>query len=429
MIRAIDIKKWGKLLIMLAAAVFLLSACSDKTTQAVTGTEAEEAIEQSRAECWQKAVLEPVYKTIGKVVMGMYEQLSAGSLSLIMIAFAVWMALRIMKFVSSVTEDSPGEVWNEIVRKAFLCLFCGFLASSSGMLLYVINTLIFPIYEAFLEFGAKILALSQVSQDKILVLGEEVTFKNTEIACQMTTGMQATLDGFPQGIQDMMGCMICNVAERLDMGKRVALAAMANGGLLPFVIGALVWFIFIVVSCGFVFYLIDSIFRFGMMILLLPIFIMSYAFGPTRKWTNIGFANIMNSASFMMAFSIILATVLMEMVALIGEQPAVFNPKDPEMHMLDFSITVMCLLLIGFLIFGSMQVSQQLTSAIIGGKVDAKFQQNLKAVGQMLVGIVTGGFSWVYEKTAFSEKIWLGRQWKSAGALNNKLKRWAGRDK
>lgn len=134
---------------MLAAAVFLLSACSDKTTQAVKGTEAEEAIEQSRAECWQKAVLEPVYKTIGKVVMGMYEQLSAGSLSLIMIAFAVWMALRIMKFVSSVTEDSPGEVWNEIVRKAFLCLFCGFLASSSGMLLYVINTLIFPIYEAF----------------------------------------------------------------------------------------------------------------------------------------------------------------------------------------------------------------------------------------------------------------------------------------
>lgn len=227
----------------------------------------------------------------------------------------------------------------------------------------------------------------------------------------------------------MMGCMICNVAERLDMGKRVALAAMANGGLLPFVIGALVWFIFIVVSCGFVFYLIDSIFRFGMMILLLPIFIMSYAFGPTRKWTNIGFANIMNSAAFMMAFSIILATVLMAMVALIGEQPAVFNPKDPEMHMLDFSITIMCLLLIGFLIFGSMQVSQQLTSAIIGGKVDAKFQQNLKAVGQMLVGIVTGGFSWVYEKTAFSEKTWLGRQWKSAGALNNKLKRWAGRDK
>lgn len=58
MIRAIDIKKWGKLLIMLAAAVFLLSACSDKTTQAVKGTEAEEAIEQSRAECWQKAVLD-----------------------------------------------------------------------------------------------------------------------------------------------------------------------------------------------------------------------------------------------------------------------------------------------------------------------------------------------------------------------------------
>lgn len=359
--------------------------------------------------------------------MKMYDQLSAGSLSLMMIAFAVWVAMRLMRFLSSVTEDSPGEIWNEILRKGFICLFCGYLAYSSGMLLYVINFLLFPIYAAFLEFGGEILALSSIDVTSMNILGETITFNQPNVVCKLTEDMEATLTGFPNGIKDMMGCMVCAVADRLQLGRDVAYTVMWNGGVLQFVVGLLIWLIFIVVACGFVFYLVDSIFRFGMMILLLPILIMSYAFKPTQKWTKIGFTNIMTSAAFMMAFSIIVAMALMAMVSLINDNPNVFNPDKPEVHLSFLSIAVMCLLLIGFLIFGSMAISQQLTSAIIGGKVEAKFQQNLKAVGQMILGLATGVLGYAAQKMALRENTKIGRMSKSVGALRNKLDEWAGR--
>lgn len=432
MTKRFDITRWSKILILLISAILLLSACSKESSRPFTRTEAEAAAAAMKGDCWQKEVLTVVYDTIGMTVMGMYNSLSAGAVNLMMMGFAVWLALRLLKFIGSVTEDSPSEVWNEILKKAFLCALCGFLASSSSMLLYTINILLFPIYEAFLEFGSQILALSTSDITSVKVFGEEIVFKEPNVICKLgKDGLQATLESFPGGIKDMMGCMICGVAERLELGRQVAAITMTSGGIMPFLVGLLIWFIFIVVACAFVFYLVDSVFRFGMMILLLPIFIMSFAFGPTKKWTGIGFSNIMNSAAFMMAFSIIIATVLMAMVTLINDNPFIFSPSDDpdlnSMHLQDFSITMMCLLLIGFLIFGSMGVSQQLTSAIIGGKSDAKFQQNLKAVGQMVLGWITGGASWAITKAGFKDRTAVGRVFKNAGAMRNQLNKYAGR--
>ena len=66
--------------------------------------------------------------------------------------------------------------------------------------------------------------------------------------------------------------------------------------------------------------------------------------------------------------------------------------------MQDLSIGFMCLLLIGFLVYGSMGVSQQLTSALLGAKVSANFQKNLKAAVQAIGGAILSGvgmlFTW-----------------------------------
>lgn len=422
-----DILKSSRLLIIFLAAVLFLSGCVNNSfTPEASLSDAQNADPPS-IDCWQADVLSQVYDIIGSTIMKMYDTLSAGSLSVMMIGFAVWVALRLLKFVSSVTEDSPGEIWNEILRKAFICLLCGYLAYSSGTLLYVINFLLFPIYAAFLEFGSKILELATQNVTSVTVLGQKVDFLQQKISCGIVGDISADLNGFPDSIENSMKCMVCALVERLHLGGDIALTAMRGDGVLAILSGLLVFLIFYVVGFGFVFYLIDSLFRFGMMILLLPIFIMSYAFGPTRKWTGIGFSNIMNSAAFLMAFSIIVATVLIAMVNLINDNTAIFNPDNPEAHFQDFSITVLCLLLIGFLVFGSMSVSQQMTSAIIGGKVDAKFQQNLKAVAQAILGAITGGFAWVGKKVAFNQKTKLGRMLNTGSAFRETLNRWAGR--
>jgi len=428
--KVFDIIKRGKVLIIILSALFLLSACSSNSTNAALSQSDVES--STQISCWEQEVFTPIYDVIGTTVMKMYNTLSEGVMSVMMTAFAIWLALRLMKFVSSVAEDSPGEIWNEILKKAFVCLFCGLLASSSSMLLYTINSFLFPIYGAFLEFGSEILKKANDTTTSITVLGQEIQFaQNT--ACALPKNAEATLTGFPDGFKTMMGCMLCAIDERLILGRKIALLTMTYGGIMAFFIGLLIWLIFFIVGLGFVFYFVDSIFRFGMMILLLPILIMSYAFGPTRKWTGIGFSNIMNSAAFMMAFSIIIATTLMAMTEVVNSHKDIFSPSD-DMYastrlLRDFSVTMLCLLLLSFLIYGSLEVSQQLTSAIVGGKTTSNFQQNLKAVLQTAVGIVTSGIGSVIRKSGFMEKTRIGRMLTRGNAVKGRLNQLAGREK
>lgn len=437
----VDIKNFLKLLFIILTATMLLSGCSNKvkgafdlgegsSTSASSPEDAANAGDPAQGiDCWQGEVLNILYDVIGGTIMTQYDNISRGSLSVMMLAFAIWVALRLLKFVSSVTESSPSEVWNEIVKKAFICIVCSFFAYSSGTLLYLINSFLFPIYGAFLEFGSQILDLSQTQVQSVQVFGETITFNVNDVSCEVVGDTKATLNGFPPAYQNTMNCMICTLVDKLRLGRQMALLAMSMKGILPWLTGLLVFALFYVVGFGFVFYLVDSIFRFGMMILMLPIFVMAYAFGPTKKWTGIGFSNIMHSAAFMMAFSIIVATVLLAMISLIADPSTsdIFNPANPENHFKQISVSTLCLLLIGFLIFGSMAVSQQLTSAIIGAHIDAKFQQNLKAVGQAILGIITGGFGWVARKVAFNERTALGRAFNRAGAMKQAMNRIAGR--
>ncbi len=438
MTKFFDIVKIGRVLILVLSALFLLSACSNDNTNPICNKTIEGSCDpatsikdnDAQVTCMYASVLKPIYNVIGATVMQMYTSLSAGAMSLVMIGFAVWLALHLLKFVSSVAESSPGEIWNEILKKAFICLFCGLLASSPTMLLYTINTFLFPIYEAFLEFGSEILKLTTDSDNTITVLTKTITTQ--AISCKVPpSGTKATLEGFPSGFHDMMSCMICAVDGRLNLGWDISWEIIKEGTVMGIVIGVLLRVIFLVVGIGFVFYFVDSIFRFGMMILLLPLFIIAYAFGPTKKWTSIGFKNIMNSAAFMMAFSIIIATTLMAITTLLKDNQEVFNPAEDietaKQHMQNLNITLMCLLLIGFLVFGSLKISQQLTSSIIGGKTDAKFQENLKAVLQTGVNILTGGIRSLAKKTVFSDKTRLGRALSKGGALKARLNQLAGR--
>ncbi len=427
-----DILKKCRLPLLIVAAGLVLSACSNSSDEGGMMKTDDIATAQSEnagqgMDCWQGHILTTIYKVIGTTIMTQYDNLSKGSLSLMMIGFAVWAALRLLKFVSSVTESSPAEIWNELIRKAFICLFCGYLAYSSGTLLVVINAFIFPIYGAFLEFGAQLLQLSDSQVSSVTVFGETVEFSSTNFDCGVVGDSKATLEGFPDSFQVSMNCMICNLADKLRVGRQMAWTAMSMKGVIPWLSGLLVWFIFLVVGIGFVFYLVDSLFRFGMMILMLPIFIMAFAFGPTKKWTGIGFKNIMHSAVFMMMFAIVTATTLLAMVALLTEKGELFNPTDPENHFRQLSLVSLCLLLMGFLMFKSMDVSQSLTSGFIGAHIDAKFQQNLKAVLQACLHIITQGATWGLTKSGFMEKTKVGRLLGKGGAFKNKMSELAGR--
>lgn len=413
MFKNTDIKQVLKIMLLVLSVVFLLAACeregagnkadaSNRSALPSKYASQTDSISQKHRECWQTGMISLLYDNMGKVAMGMYAKITDGALPLMMVAFAVWTAFRLLRFVGSFTEDSPAEVWNEIVRKLFVCFICGYLASSTVGLLWILDKLIFPIYYAFLELGSAILSTtgdgkgSEVSKGVISFFQEKIEV-GKPVLCKAPGMGEASLTSFPSGPKEMMECMICAVNERLSLGFFLSFKVMAAPGFMSLVTGLLILLCFTFVKLGFVFYLVDSIFRFTMMATILPILVMSYAFKQTSSWAKNGFLTIINSAALMMFMAVMMAMALLAMEKIISDNSAIFGDSVNELSFAEFSVPFMCIMMIAFLIVSSISIAQQVTDSLVGGNSNSAFQKRAgKLTAQIFwgaLGIITFGGS------------------------------------
>ena len=411
MFKGVNIKEILKMLLIVIFATFMLTSCSREDDSShndqsamVEGTDGDfKQMASQHRECWQTGIVDLLYENMGKVALGMYAKITDGALPLMMLAFAIWTIFRLLKFVGSFTEDSPAEIWNEIVRKMFVCLICGLIASSTTQLLWLLNTIVFPIYYAFLELGSEILnAASDGGAFKAAGGGTISFFKedipaSQPIMCSASGVGTASLEtlSFPEGPRTMMNCMICAVNERLSLGFYLSFKVMSGSGFMPFIIGLFILLCFTIVKLGFVFYLVDSIFRFTMMAVILPILVMSYAFKQTSGWAKTGFLTILNSAALMMFMAIMMSMALLAMEQIIGDNKDIFKDSVNEMSFTEFSIPFMCIMLIAFLIVSSVELAQQVTDSLVGGNSDSAFQRR---VGTLIATIFKSGAIKLYQK-------------------------------
>ncbi len=393
MLKYINITKILRLLVILLPVMFMLTGCDDQGVDAENTKSEQELAEEQRA-CWQDKVMTLLYDTMGTLAMQTYKNITAGALNLMMVAFAIWFAFRLLKFVSSVSEENSGQVWNEVLKQLFICMFCGLLASSTEGLLSVLNMIVFPIYNAFLELGAAILSAAGdgfVGEGT----GEYVFFgmkmPDSAVICKMAGRAEATLDGFPEAPRTMMNCMICAVNERLSFGNYLAYQVLRAPGITPTIVGLLILCCFTIIKLTFVFYLVDTVFRFTMIVVLLPLLIMGYAFKQTQGWTTQGLKTMLNSAAYMMAISIMIAIALLAIVQILQDNTIIDQNMDPKVVFKEFNGPVLALLLISFMIVGTMGVAGQIAGALIGGSGDTKFQKLLKGLLGWIAGLVTMG--------------------------------------
>lgn len=414
MFKDVNIKQILRVMSVVLFAAFMLTACSpeamkeeNKTSYSASAFPNEinddskkEAAAKHR-ECWQTGMIDLLYQNMGKVAMGMYAKITDGALPLMMVAFALWTIFRLLKFVGSFTEDSPAEIWNEIVRKLFVCLICGLIASSTTQILWLLNTIVFPIYYAFLELGAAILNSAgdgsnfKVNNNGVIKFFQELITPSQPVMCAAPAVGKASIESlsFPDGLRTMMNCMICSVNERLTLGFFLSFKVMAAPGFMPLIIGLFILLCFTFVKLGFVFYLVDSIFRFTMMAVILPILIMSYAFKQTSSWAKNGFLTIINSAALMMFMAIMIAMALLAMEQIISDNSDIFNDNVDETSFAEFSIPFMCIMLLGFLIVSSIKLAQQVTDSLVGGNSNSLFQKRAGKLAMETLSIVTLGFS------------------------------------
>lgn len=403
MLKTIDITKIIKMLMILLSTMFLLTACApnddeDENAPIIKKQEVIDNADEEHSKCWQAAIVKVLYETLGKASMQMYEKITNGALAMMMVAFAIWFSYRIMIHVSSVTEENIGEVWKEVLNKFFICFVCGYMASSPDMLLWVLNTLIFPLYNAFLEFGSAVLAATdpQSRGGYSDALGSTITFKENLICHASGTTKANMQSGFPTAPLEMMNCMICSISERLGIGRKLAFQVLAGGDskFLGWIVGVVIFLCFTFVKLGFVFYLVDTLFRMAVMTIILPILIMSYAFKKTRDWTKKGFFIILNSAAFAAFIAILMTTALLAMEEIFIGNANIFDGSgDTKAEFNQLSVTFICLLLICFLLVKTVAVAGEISSSLVGGKADPKFQEKLKVVLEMAVSYLTGGLA------------------------------------
>lgn len=385
-------------------AIFLFSACGngDGSVCGTGGTPQQQAEEQRT--CWQKSLLEMFYENLGSMTAGVYKHLTSEDiLTLMIIAFSLWMAFQILRHVSAPVPESIGEFWTKILRKATLCFACGVLASQTTYILYVINTFVFPIYVTLLEFCAKVIdTMADVPQMKVeeLVLpggsGDDIirepyVYSFDAGGCRIPEDSAITMseDKFPTEPLDLMGCMACAVSDRLNVGYSIGIRTLCSEFFTGVIIGAVLLVMFTITKLGFALYLVDSIFRLDMMIIIMPFLILFYPFEQTRKWSGVGFKIILHSAAIILCFAIIVTMTMLAMQNVLldtslGEFGDIENFRS-------FGIIPISMLFLGFVIIKACAMSVSLADSLIGVGGDNKFQKKAAAViGTVAKGLFIG---------------------------------------
>lgn len=392
-----DINIWRilKILCIILCAVFLFAACSNDEGGSLPKDQEDDQIVQEQRQCLQRDLLKIFYQSLGKMTTQVYGQLTTEDLlSLMVLAFSLWMAFQVMRHVSATTPESLGEFWTKILRKGTLCFACGYLASSPENIIYTINTFIFPIYITLLQFAASILEMMGGSHDGNSLdipgnmnISEPITNKLSSSSCSVSTAgnVKMTSGALPNEPLDMMGCMACAVNDRLNVGYTIASKLIFNANLFGFFVGIFLLAAFTITKWGFALYLVDSIFRMIMMIIIMPFLILFYPFEQTRKWTNTGFKIVLNSSGLMLCMAVLVSMTIFAMEDLLTNRD-IGNFGDKEVYE-SFGTVPLAMILMGFCIIKAAGTAVSLSESVTGGGGDTNFQKKMAA----LVGTVANG--------------------------------------
>lgn len=390
-----------KIICLLLCVIFLATACSnDGDTEGGTfasGSDSDpDAVAKAQRQCWQGALLKTFYENLGSMSISVYNKLTNEDLlSVMMIAFAFWMAFQILRHVSSTSPESIGEFWTKVLRKAALCAICGTLASSTENIMYALNTFVFPIYITLLEFCAQILEI--VGKDdtiQAIKLSGATDNETCEVfpysmrgcGIENADNIKISATSFPTEPMNLMICMACAVGAKLDIGYSIAMKTLSLPGLAPVFVAIFLIATFTIAKFGFALYIVDSVFRLDMMVVIAPFLIMFYPFEQTRKWTGVGFKIILNSAAIMLCLAILVSMTIQAMMNVLSNPKMGINFGDKAAFE-NFGVIPITLIFMGIIILKSSGLAVTLSESVTGGGGDTRFQKKMAA----LLGTVAKG--------------------------------------
>ncbi len=372
------------------AIIMLLAACKDDDDL----SSGKDTNYEEQAACWQAKIIDIVLGQIDNLFKAGSAKVADGGAVIIMLGFSIWMAFKLLKVLPSFKEENLGEVWTEIGHKLFLCAFCAWAVSDGGMISWTLNTFVIPIYNAILELGSAILGNIKSGGSVNLGIFGTVTFNTSYTSCEV---QELNADSLQSSIQPMASCLACQINDRLNAGIRLGIELIALLELDSILVGLTMLLIFTCAKFGFIFFLVDALFRMNFAALLFPLLIMGVPFNYTRKWSKHGFLMFLNSSGIMLFIGILICIAIGALETTLGnfEGSGAYENKNLS----NPGPVMLSLLLISFLLINIPGLGVVMADKFIGGGRGLEFQKQVtqfvmntaKRAGAAILAGVSGG--------------------------------------
>lgn len=212
----------------------------------------------------------------------------------------------------------------------------------------------------------------------------------------------------PDAPLKMMECLTCSVSDRMSIGIDIAYTLLKMLSFLSVVVGILLGAAFIIAKYCFALYMVDSIFRLNMILIILPFLIMSYPFEQTRKWSITGFKIIINSSVIMLCLVVmtVMAILALQNILLTGGKDGFDFANVTAFE--DFGVVPMALIFTAFLIVKISGLAVSLADRITTGGGQTEFQRKVQQLvgtfGQFILaatfGKIGSGINSLFDKAA-----------------------------
>lgn len=260
----------------------MLCACDVVNTSNQTS---KEMLSEIINDTWQAKMFGFIYDVASNMAGSAFLQTSEASITLLSFGFAFWLAIKIGSALFAFKPKDPAEFWSEVGSRSALIAICAILLASTENVLFVVNTIIMPVFSFFISLAGAILQTSSSLPTE--------NYLNNILDWEVASGQ-----GLPDGPKEAIMNLIKDMHQKLSYGYVAASSLFFESGLLDLpkkFSGVLLYIFSFLLDTVFAFYLLDLIIRFAIMIALLPIIILSYAFPKTREMAKESFNIILNS--------------------------------------------------------------------------------------------------------------------------------------
>lgn len=382
--------------LMLFAMPLLLSGCEQDNDTSL----GEDGNYAGQSSCWQTKITNAVVAVVDQLYNDSAREVARGGANVILVAFAVWMAFRLLRVLGSFKEESLGEVWTEILQKLFLCSVCAYFASQTDLINEAIKLFVVPIYVTFLELATSMLENRTITLVNLGAFGQ-INFSYDVPTCP-TSGVHIEPGSF-HGIFEISNCVVCLISSRLNAGIKIAVTLVSSLKIGAILVGIIMAALFTAAKFFFVLYIVDSLFRLNFAAFLLPVLIIGVPFKYTRKWSKHGLLMFLNSSGIMMFMALLVSIIVKTLEFLVSRYQNDFSEEGIE----GFGVGLLAMILISFLLFNIPGFAVALADKFVGGGGDLEFQKkisefiinSLKKLGSSAVGGLTSGATNVITET------------------------------